>query len=271
MKNINIHDFEYLSLLDKVYTKGVDRKDRTGVGTRSIFGTQSTYYMDTTFPILTTKKIHFKSVVHELLWMLSGSTNTEYLKNNGISIWDEWADEKGELGPIYGKQWRDFEGVDQIKKLIDGLIADPFSRRHIVSAWNPKDLPDMALAPCHAFFQFYVHEKNDEKYLSCHLYQRSADLFLGVPFNISSYSLLTTMIAHVVGMKPYKLIHSIGDAHIYLNHFEHVEKQLNRSFYPASAKIILNSLIDNIFNFSYNDIILVDYDSHPAIKAPIAI
>lgn len=263
-------DITYLKLLSKVLLEGEIRKDRTGVGTIGIFGTQSKYDISEKFPLLTTKKIHTKSVIHELVWFLSGDTNIQYLKNNGVKIWDEWADENGDLGPVYGQQWRNFQGVDQITRLITDLKNNPFSRRHIVSAWNPVDVPTMALPPCHTLFQFYVRNGKDSKILDCQLYQRSADLFLGVPFNIASYSLLTYMIAHCLEYKPGIFTHTIGDAHIYLNHVEQVTEQIKRKPFDYPT-LKINTPEKNIFNITYDDIIIENYVSHPAIKAPIAI
>lgn len=259
---------EYLELLESVYKHGSYRKDRTGVGTKSIFGAQLQFYFQDGFPIVTTKKIHFKSVVHELLWMLSGSTNIKYLQDNGVRIWNEWADENGELGPVYGYQWRNFngQGVDQISNLIEGIKNNPNSRRHIITAWNPAQIEEMALPPCHVMAQFYVHYDT----ISCMLTQRSADLFLGSPFNISSYALLTSLIGHVCGLKPFKLVYSIGDAHIYINHFDQVEEQLSRTELSRPS-LVLNKNINNIFDFKFEDIRLDGYASWSAIKADVAI
>ena len=248
---------QYLNLLSKVILTGTQRVDRTGVGTIGVFGEQVKFNLADGFPLLTTKKVHFKSVVHELLWFLSGDTNIKYLKDNGVRIWDEWADQDGDLGPIYGHQWRhwaedDFvNGIDQISELIKNLKKDPFSRRHIVSAWNPVDVPNMALPPCHTLFQFHVEDCSDGKrYLNCQLYQRSADLFLGVPFNIASYALLTHMVAQVVGMEPGNFIHTFGDLHIYQNHREQVGEQLGRT--PTSLpRLKLNPEIKDIFKLIY--------------------
>lgn len=262
----------YLELLQSVLEKGERRSDRTGVGTLSLFGYQTRYDLSEGFPLVTTKKVHLKSVIHELLWFLRGDTNIAYLKENNVSIWDEWADANGELGPVYGKQWRSWEApnsqkIDQISKVIESIKKNPFSRRHIVSAWNPADVDQMALPPCHTLFHFYVH--GDES-LSCQLYQRSADIFLGVPFNIASYALLTMMVAQVCGLKPGHFVHTIGDAHLYLNHVEQAKLQLSRETRKL-PKMILNSDRKNIFEFVYDDFQLVDYDPHPAIKAPIAV
>lgn len=262
----------YLELLQSVLEKGERRSDRTGVGTLSLFGYQTRYDLSEGFPLVTTKKVHLKSVIHELLWFLRGDTNISYLKENNVSIWDEWADSNGELGPVYGKQWRSWEApnsqkIDQISKVIESIKKNPFSRRHIVSAWNPADLDQMALPPCHTLFHFYVH--GDER-LSCQLYQRSADIFLGVPFNIASYALLTMMMAQVCGLKPGHFVHTIGDAHLYLNHVEQAKLQLSRETRKLPA-MLLNPERKNIFEFVYDDFQLIDYDPHPAIKAPIAV
>lgn len=262
---------QYHSLLEKILKEGTERKDRTGVGTISIFGHQTRYDIRSDFPVLTTKYIHFKSVVGELLWFLRGDTNIAWLKNYGISIWDSWADCDGNLGPIYGKQWRSWSDgrggvIDQIATVIDSIKTDPYSRRHVISAWNVADIPNMALAPCHTLFQFYVQDDT----LSCQLYQRSMDAFLGAPFNIASYSLLTCMIAQVCNLKPAEFIHTAGDAHIYSNHIEQVERLLQRPAYPP-PKLWLNPDIDKIDAFTMNDIVLRDYKSHPPLKAPVAI
>ena len=261
---------EYLDLLKKVKESGKPKGDRTGTGTLSIFGHQMRFDLQDSFPLLTTKKIHFKSVAYELLWFLKGDTNIKYLKDNGVSIWDEWADENGDLGPVYGKQWRDWKGAngfhDQISNVIDQIKNNPNSRRHIVSAWNVAEIPSMALAPCHILFQFYVQEGK----LSCQLYQRSADIFLGVPFNIASYSLLTMMIAQVCNLQYGDFVHTLGDAHIYKNHFEQVKTQLTRK--PKTLpKMMINPKIKNIFDFKFEDFVLVDYDPHPHIKGKVAI
>ena len=266
---------QYLDLLSKVRNEGELRPNRTGVNTYSIFGYQLRHDLGKGFPLLTTKKIHFPSVAHELLWFIKGETNIKYLNDNKISIWDEWADERGELGPVYGKQWRSWgtpqgRQIDQLKELIRGLKQDPDSRRHIISAWNPADLPDMALAPCHILFQFYVAERDDGKTLSCHLYQRSADLFLGVPFNIASYSLLTMMLASCLGMRPGEFIHSFGDVHIYENHLTQADEQLSRTEL-ALPQIKLNPKVTDLFSFGYEDIQLVNYHPHSLIKAEVAV
>ena len=272
---------QYLDLLRKVKNSGDFKKDRTGTGTISMFGYQMRFDLSKGFPMVTTKKLHLKSIIYELLWFLKGDTNISYLKENGVRIWNEWANEKGDLGPIYGFQWRNWnnQGIDQIKGVINSLKTNPNSRRLLVTAWNPSVLPDnshsfsqniqngkAALPPCHAFFQFYVSNSK----LSCQLYQRSADVFLGVPFNIASYSLLTMMIAQVCDLKIGEFIHTFGDVHIYSNHLEQVNIQLKRK--PKSLpKIKINSSIDNIFKFTFDDFELVDYDPHPAIKAAVSI
>ena len=275
---------QYLDLMRHVRDKGVQKGDRTGTGTRSVFGHQMRFDLAEGFPLLTTKKVHLKSIIHELLWFLKGETNTRYLRDNGVSIWDEWATESGDLGPVYGYQWRSWPlpsggAIDQISDVIEQLRIRPDSRRLIVSAWNPAQLPDesispqanveqgrMALAPCHAFFQFYVAEGK----LSCQLYQRSADIFLGVPFNIASYALLTLMVAQVTGLKPGEFIHTLGDAHLYLNHLEQADRQLDRE--PKSlAQIEINPGVSDIFSFAYEDFTLEGYEPHPGIAAPIAI
>jgi thymidylate synthase len=261
----------YLDLLQHILDKGVHKSDRTGTGAISCFGYQMRFDLSEGFPLVTTKKLHVKSIIHELLWFLKGSTNIAYLKENGVSIWNEWADESGDLGPVYGKQWRSWEGaggetVDQITDVIEQIKRNPDSRRLIVSAWNVADLPDMALMPCHALFQFYVCEGK----LSCQLYQRSADVFLGVPFNIASYALLTLMVAQVCGLQPGEFIHSFGDVHIYSNHLEQVKLQLTRK--PLKLPTMkLNPSVNNIFDFTYADFELKDYQFHPAIKAPVAV
>jgi thymidylate synthase len=264
---------QYHDLLRFVLENGKERKDRTGVGTISTFGAQSRYSLAPGFPLLTTKRLHLKSIIHELLWFLRGDTNIRYLRDNGVRIWDAWADENGDLGPIYGAQWcrwRTPEGgtVNQIDRVIDQIKTDPFSRRHIVNAWNAGELDKMALTPCHALFQFYVDV--DAGTLSCQLYQRSADLFLGVPFNIASYSVLTMMIAQVCGLLPGEFVHTLGDLHIYSNHREQVEEQLSRDIRPG-PKMRLNTEISSIHDFKYEDFTLLDYDPHPAIRAPIAV
>ncbi len=262
---------QYLELLRQVYEHGVRRDDRTGVGTLSIFGAQCRYDLRDGFPLVTTKKVHLRSIIHELLWFLRGETNVKYLHDHGVTIWDEWADENGELGPIYSKQWMAWEGPDgrrinQINELVRGIRENPKSRRHIVSAWNPAEVNEMALPPCHTLFQFYVHEK----LLSCQLYQRSADLFLGVPFNIASYSLLLMMVAQVCDLEPWEFIHTFGDAHIYLNHLEQVELQLSREPRPL-PQMKLNPARRELSEFVYEDFSLENYDPHPAIKAPVAV
>jgi thymidylate synthase len=262
---------QYLDLMQHILDHGVPKNDRTGTGTLSIFGHQLRFDLNAGFPLLTTKKIHVKSVIHELLWFLKGETNIQYLKDNGVTIWDEWADEKGELGPVYGYQWRSWpapEGrhIDQIAKIIEEIRRNPDSRRLLVSAWNVADLDKMALLPCHAFFQFYVAQNR----LSCQLYQRSADVFLGVPFNIASYALLTLMMAQVCRLKPGEFVHTFGDAHLYLNHVEQAREQLSRQ--PRKLPVMnINPAVKNIFEFKYDDFSLEDYEPHPAIKAPIAV
>ncbi|MFT3675374.1 MAG: thymidylate synthase [Chitinophagaceae bacterium] len=262
---------EYLQLLQHILDNGAHKTDRTGTGTQSCFGYQMRFDLQKGFPLVTTKKVHLKSVIHELLWFLKGETNIAYLKEHGVSIWNEWADENGELGPVYGKQWRSWEGkdhkiVDQISELIAQIRKNPDSRRLIVSAWNVTDLPDMALMPCHTLFQFYVADGR----LSCQLYQRSADVFLGVPFNIASYALLTLMIAQVCDLQPGEFIHTFGDVHIYNNHREQVALQLSREPYPLPV-MKLNPAVKDIFSFSFEDFTLENYQSHPAIKAPVAV
>lgn len=258
---------QYIDLVDKIMKDGVDKEDRTGTGTRSWFGPQIEFDLKESFPIVTVKRTYWKGVVHELLWFLKGSTNIKYLVDNNVHIWDEWADDKGELGPVYGKQWRNWDGVDQIKKVVDTLKANPDSRRNLVSAWNITDLPRMALEPCHTMFQFYV--ANGE--LSCKLYQRSADTFLGVPFNIASYALLTHMIAHVTGLGVGRFIHTFGDAHIYRNHFEQVALMMNRKPVEPTPYITLNPDVKNIDGFKYDDIALHWYNPHPTIKADVSV
>ncbi len=261
----------YLDLLRHVLEKGVDRDDRTGTGTRSVFGWQMRFDLAAGFPLVTTKKLHMRSIVHELLWFLSGDTNVRYLRENGVSIWDEWADENGELGPVYGHQWRSWpapEGgtIDQIQDVVDRIRRDPDSRRLIVSAWNPADVPRMALPPCHVLFQFYVANGR----LSCQLYQRSADLFLGVPFNIASYALLTQMMAQVSGLEAGEFIHTLGDAHLYRNHFEQAQRQIERT--PrALPRMRLDPSVTSIFDFRYEHFELEGYDPHPHIAAPVAV
>lgn len=261
----------YLDLLRYTLENGVCKKDRTGTGTISIFGYQYRVDLQQGFPLLTTKKVHLKSIIYELLWFLKGSTNIQYLKENGVTIWDEWADSNGELGPIYGYQWRnwptpDGRHIDQITQLVDSLKNNPDSRRHIVSAWNVGQIDQMALPPCHILFQFYVANGK----LSCQLYQRSADLFLGVPFNLASYSLLTMMLAQVTGYQPGEFIHTFGDAHIYLNHLEQVKTQLSREPRPL-PKMKLNPNITSIFDFTYSDFELINYNPHPPIRGEVSV
>ncbi|MFN3310526.1 MAG: thymidylate synthase [Thermomonas sp.] len=262
---------QYLDLLGHVLEHGTDKADRTGTGTRSVFGWQMRFDLREGFPLVTTKKLHLRSIVHELLWFLQGSTNIAYLKDNKVSIWDEWADADGELGPVYGKQWRSWEGADgqvhdQIRWVVDEIRRNPDSRRLIVSAWNVADLPKMALQPCHTLFQFYVADGR----LSCQLYQRSGDIFLGVPFNIASYALLTHMVAQVCGLGVGDFVHTLGDAHLYANHFEQAREQLARSPRPLPA-LRLNPEVRDIFSFRYEDIAIEGYDPWPAIKAPVAV
>lgn len=257
---------QYLELLKNILKNGKKKEDRTGVGTISLFGTQTRYDLNEGFPLVTTKKIHLKSIIYELLWFLKGDTNIKYLQEHNVRIWNEWADENGNLGPVYGKQWRDFNGVDQIKNVVETLKKNPNSRRIIVSAWNPEVVDRMALPPCHTMFQFYVIDNK----LSCQLYQRSADCFLGVPFNIASYSLLTMMMAQVTGLKLGEFIHTTGDTHIYLNHIDQVNLQLTREPYPL-PKMKINPDIKDIFSFDYDDFELVDYVCHPTIKAEVAV
>jgi thymidylate synthase len=262
---------QYLSLLDHILKNGVDKEDRTGTGTRSVFGYQMRFDLSDGFPLLTTKKLHLKSIIHEILWFLSGDTNVKYLQENGVRIWNEWADEQGDLGPVYGKQWRRWEGpngrvIDQISKAVDLIKNNPNSRRIIVNAWNVGELEDMALTPCHCLFQFYVADGR----LSCQLYQRSADTFLGVPFNIASYALLTLMMAQVCDLKPGEFVHSFGDAHLYSDHLEKAALQLTRT--PRSLpKMTINPNIKSIFNFKFEDFKLEDYDPHPHIKAKVSV
>lgn len=266
-----VQEFPYEHLLAHVLQNGVLKSDRTGTGTRSIFGYQMRFDLQKGFPLITTKKVHTKSIIYELLWFLTGNTNIQFLKENGVSIWDEWADEQGNLGPVYGFQWRswpspDGQHIDQIKDVLNQIKNNPDSRRMIVSAWNVSDLSKMALMPCHTLFQFYVANGR----LSCQLYQRSADLFLGVPFNIASYALLTQMIAQVCNLLPGEFIHTFGDAHIYLNHEEQVKLQLSRIPKPYPL-LKLNPAVKDIFDFKYNDISIEGYDPWPAIKAPVAV
>lgn len=262
---------QYLHLCNYVLENGIEKEDRTGTGTISTFGYQMRFNLEDGFPLVTTKRLHLKSIIHELLWFLSGSTNNNDLEEVGVKIWREWADEYGELGPIYGKQWRswgrsDGTKIDQIQKVIDDIKSNPDSRRLIVSAWNVADIPKMALAPCHTLFQFYVANGK----LSCHLYQRSGDIFLGVPFNIASYALLTMMVAQITGLKPGEFVHTLGDAHIYSNHIEQVKMQLTRE--PRSLpKMIIRPDVKDIFDFKYEDFTLTEYDSHSSIKGEVAV
>ncbi len=261
----------YLDLMRHVLEHGTRKDDRTGTGTLSVFGWQMRYNLADGFPLVTTKKCHLRSIIHELLWFLQGDTNIKYLKENGVSIWDEWADDNGNLGPVYGHQWRswpkpDGGTIDQISEVVKTLKTNPDSRRIIVSAWNVADLDRMALAPCHAFFQFYVADGK----LSCQLYQRSADIFLGVPFNIASYALLTMMMAQVTGLKPGDFVHTLGDAHLYLNHLDQAREQLSRTPRPLPT-MKLNPEVKDIFGFRFEDFTLEGYDPHPAIKAPVAV
>jgi len=262
---------QYLDLMRHVRDQGCQKGDRTGTGTVSVFGHQMRFDLTESFPLLTTKRLHLRSIIYELLWFLQGETNIRYLKENGVSIWDEWADNNGELGPVYGYQWRswptaDGRHIDQISQVIEQLKKTPDSRRMIVSAWNVADIENMALPPCHALFQFYVADGK----LSCQLYQRSADIFLGVPFNIASYALLTLMVAQVTGLKPGEFIHTLGDAHLYLNHLKQTEQQLAREPYPL-PQMKLNPAVTSIFDFKYEDFELVNYQFHPHIKAPVAV
>ncbi|MDQ8022435.1 MAG: thymidylate synthase [Moraxellaceae bacterium] len=262
---------QYLDLMRHVLEHGHAKSDRTGTGTLSVFGYQMRFDLSEGFPVTTTKKLHLRSIIHELLWFLQGETNIRYLKENKVSIWDEWADEAGELGPVYGKQWRrwqtaDGREIDQIRQLVEGLKKNPDSRRHLVSAWNPGDVDKMALPPCHALFQFYVADGK----LSCQLYQRSADIFLGVPFNIASYALLTLMIAQVCGLKPGDFVHTLGDAHLYSNHLEQARLQLSREPRPLPV-MKLNPEVTDLFAFSFEDFTLEGYDPHPHIPAPVAV
>ncbi|MEE3447581.1 MAG: thymidylate synthase [Bacteroidales bacterium] len=262
---------QYLDLLQTILDKGTKKHDRTGTGTISYFGYQMRFPLSEGFPLVTTKKVHLKSIIYELLWFLNGDTNVKYLQDNGVRIWNEWADENGELGPVYGYQWRHWRTpqgreVDQIKNLIEGLKKNPDSRRHIVSAWNPADVDDMALPPCHTMFQFYV---NDNR-LSCQLYQRSGDSFLGVPFNIASYALLTMMVAQVCGFELGDFVHTLGDAHIYLNHLEQVKLQLSREPFPL-PQMVINPNVKDIFSFKYEDFEIKNYQCHPTIKGEISV
>ncbi|KAA0972606.1 thymidylate synthase [Aureimonas fodinaquatilis] len=261
----------YLDLLSRVLEEGVDRDDRTGTGTRSVFGHQMRFDLAEGFPLVTTKKLHLRSIIHELLWFLQGDTNIAYLKENGVRIWDEWADENGELGPVYGAQWRswpDYNGghIDQIQQVLSAISTNPNSRRLIVSAWNPALVDEMALPPCHCLFQFYVSNGR----LSCQLYQRSADIFLGIPFNIASYALLTQMVAQVCGLKPGDFVHTLGDAHLYSNHFDQAREQLRRQPRPLPT-LELNPEVRDLFGFRFEDITISNYDPHPHIKAEVAV
>lgn len=262
---------QYLDLLERVRSEGTKKSDRTGTGTLSVFGHQMRFDLDDGFPLVTTKKLHTKSIIHELLWFLAGDTNVKYLKDNGVSIWNEWADDSGDLGPVYGKQWRSWPNpsggeIDQITQLIETLKRDPDSRRMVVSAWNPADIPNMALAPCHCLFQFYVADNK----LSCQLYQRSADIFLGVPFNIASYALLTQMVAQVTGLQPGTFVHTLGDAHLYLNHLEQAETQLTRAPKPLPTMVV-NPDVSSIFAFKFEDFTLTNYEPDAHISAPVAV
>ena len=268
---------EYLHLLKKIVNDGAQKSDRTGTGTRSIFGYQMRFDLQGGFPMVTTKKLHLKSIIYELLWFLKGDTNIKYLNEHGVKIWDEWADENGDLGPVYGKQWRKWEGADgsitdQVSQLIDQLKNNPDSRRMVISAWNVGDLPKMKLMPCHCLFQFYTSPATDGKKrkLSCQLYQRSADVFLGVPFNIASYALLTLMVAQVCDMEPGDFVHSFGDVHLYNNHIEQATLQLSRDPF-ALPQMKLNPEVKNIFDFEFSDFELINYQSHPSIKAAVAV
>ncbi len=262
---------QYLHLLQTILDKGVEKKDRTGTGTISVFGHQMRFVLSEGFPVVTTKKLHLKSIIHELLWFLAGDTNIKYLNDNGVRIWNEWADEKGDLGHIYGYQWRswpapDGRHIDQISNVVDSIKNNPDSRRHIVSAWNVGELDNMNLPPCHVLFQFYVADGK----LSCQLYQRSADVFLGVPFNIASYALLTVMMAQVTGLKPGDFVHTFGDVHIYSNHLEQVKLQLTREPYPLPVMKIKQN-VKSIFDFKYDDFELINYQAHPHIKGKVAV
>jgi len=262
---------QFHDLMRRVRTEGVRKTDRTGTGTLSVFGHQMRFDLSKGFPLVTTKKLHVKSIIHELIWFLQGDTNTKYLNANGVSIWDEWADENGDLGPVYGQQWRswaspDGQSIDQIQEAVETIKTNPDSRRIIVSAWNPADIPDMALAPCHCLFQFYVADGK----LSCQLYQRSADIFLGVPFNIASYALLTLMMAQVTNLAPGDFVHTFGDAHLYLNHLEQADLQLSREPRPLPT-MTLNPAVRSIFDFKFEDFTLEGYNPHPHIKAAVAV
>ena len=262
---------QYHELLERVLREGTRKDDRTGTGTLSLFGHQMRFDLAEGFPVVTTKKLHLRSIIHELLWFLAGDTNIAYLKENGVSIWDEWADANGDLGPVYGHQWRSWPDgrggvIDQIAQVLSDIRRNPDSRRLIVSAWNPADVPQMALPPCHCLFQFYVLDGK----LSCQLYQRSADIFLGVPFNIASYALLTHMVAQVTGLKPGDFVHTLGDTHLYVNHVEQAHEQLSRA--PRKLPVLkLNPAVDDLFAFRFEDIAIEGYDPHPAIKAPVAV
>ncbi|MDH6267854.1 thymidylate synthase [Rhizobium sp. SG_E_25_P2] len=262
---------QYHDLLSHVLDNGVDRGDRTGTGTRGVFGHQMRFDLSEGFPLVTTKKLHLRSIIHELLWFLKGDTNIAYLQENGVTIWDEWADENGDLGPVYGSQWRSWPApdggqIDQIANVIESIKTNPNSRRHIVTAWNPAEVERMALPPCHCLFQFYVSEGR----LSCQLYQRSADIFLGVPFNIAAYALLTMMVAQVTGLKPGDFVHTLGDTHLYSNHFEQAKLQLTRTPKPLPVMKI-NPAVKDIFGFRYEDFELVGYEAYESIKAPVAV
>ncbi len=273
---------QYLKLVEHIIENGTDKSDRTGTGTRSVFGYQMRFDLSEGFPLVTTKKCHLKSIIYELLWFLQGDTNIKYLKEHNVKIWDEWADENGDLGPVYGKQWRSWEGadgivVDQVKDVIHQIKNNPDSRRMIISAWNVADLPKMKLMPCHCLFQFYTspptplqRERGVKGSLSCQLYQRSADVFLGVPFNIASYALLTMMIAQVCDLEPGEFVHSFGDVHLYSNHFEQANLQLTRNPFPL-PQMKINPAVKDIFDFKFEDFELLNYQSHPAIKAPVAV
>jgi thymidylate synthase len=262
---------QYHELLERVLREGTRKDDRTGTGTLSLFGHQMRFDLAEGFPVVTTKKLHLRSIIHELLWFLAGDTNIAYLKENGVSIWDEWADANGDLGPVYGHQWRSWPDgrggvIDQIAQVLSDIRRNPDSRRLIVSAWNPADVPQMALPPCHCLFQFYVLDGK----LSCQLYQRSADIFLGVPFNVASYALLTHMVAQVTGLKPGDFVHTLGDTHLYVNHIEQAHEQLSRA--PRKLPVLkLNPAVDDLFAFRFEDIAIEGYDPHPAIKAPVAV
>jgi len=264
----------YLDLLDKILTDGVRKEDRTGTGTLSIFGHQARYDLSQGFPLVTTKRLHVRSIVHELLWFLKGDTNVRYLRENGVTIWDEWADADGDLGPVYGRQWRSWRKpdggtIDQLADVVDEIRRNPFSRRLVVTAWNPADLPDMALAPCHCLFQFHVAEIDGEKRLSCQLYQRSADVFLGVPFNIASYALLTHMVARATGCIAGDFVHTLGDAHLYLNHLDQAREQLSRAPRPLPQLALTGG--PDLFDYAYDDVGFTGYDPWPPLAAPIAV